>query len=115
MRSPNSRGGAVTRPAVASVACHRAPRLGLEDGLDVFEPAGILPVRLPRRQGASPSWSDRPRGPRSSHPRNRAARLPLSAGLLHVPISVVSTEGPLDFARGKLRPERRDLASTISS
>jgi hypothetical protein len=32
-----------------------------------------------------------------------------------VPISVVSTEGPLDFARGRLRPERRDLASTISS
>ena len=25
---------------------------------------------------------------------------------------VVSTEGPLDFARGKLRPERRDLLST---
>ncbi len=28
-------------------------------------------------------------------------------------ISVVSTEGPLDFARGRLRPERRDLLSTI--
>src|SRR5918995_5719671 len=28
-------------------------------------------------------------------------------------IFVVSTEGPLAFARGKLRPERRDLLSTI--
>ena len=28
--------------------------------------------------------------------------------------SVVSTEGPLDFARGRLRPEWRDLLSTIS-
>ena len=27
---------------------------------------------------------------------------------------VVSAEGPLDLARGKLRPERRDLLSTIS-
>src|SRR5258707_5964818 len=27
---------------------------------------------------------------------------------------VVSTEGPLDFARGRLRPERRDLLSPIS-
>src|SRR3979490_1790279 len=27
---------------------------------------------------------------------------------------VVSTEGPLDFARGRLRPEWRDLLSTIS-
>src|SRR5918999_1825599 len=30
-----------------------------------------------------------------------------------MPTPVVSTEGPLDFARGKLRPERRDLLSTI--
>ena len=29
-------------------------------------------------------------------------------------IPVVSTEGPLDFARGRLRPERRDLLSAIS-
>src|SRR6266851_9931669 len=29
-------------------------------------------------------------------------------------ISVVSTVAPLDFARGKLRAERRDLRSTIS-
>src|SRR5260370_40490253 len=29
-------------------------------------------------------------------------------------LSVVSTEGPIDFARGRLRPERRDLLSTIS-
>jgi hypothetical protein len=28
-------------------------------------------------------------------------------------IFVVSTEGPLAFARGKLRPERRDLLTTI--
>src|SRR5580704_17144248 len=28
--------------------------------------------------------------------------------------AVVSTEGPLDFARGKLRPEWRDLLSTKS-
>ena len=32
----------------------------------------------------------------------------------HIANPVVSTEGPLDFARGRLRPERRDLASTIS-
>ena len=43
---------------------------------------------------------------RSRHRRCRSAPMPSG----RTPkISVVSTEGPLDFARGKLRPERRDL------
>ncbi len=46
-------------------------------------------------------------GSKATTPRSRR-----TAGLSHVMISVVSTEGPLDFARGKLRPERRDLLST---
>src|ERR1700730_8128285 len=39
---------------------------------------------------------------------------PPPGGLSHIATPVVSTEGPLDFARGRLRPERRDLLSTIS-
>src|SRR5580704_1905768 len=38
---------------------------------------------------------------------------PFEAGLWHLGIPVVSTEAPLDFARGRLRAEWRDLLSTI--
>ena len=39
---------------------------------------------------------------------------PPSVGQSHIRRPVVSTEAPLDFARGRLRAERRDLLSTIS-
>src|SRR6266851_2651686 len=42
------------------------------------------------------------------------ARSSPGAGLSHIAISVVSTGAPLDFARGKLHAEWRDLRSTIS-
>jgi hypothetical protein len=34
---------------------------------------------------------------------------------MNAKFSIVSTEAPLDFARGKLRPEWRDLVPTIIS
>ncbi len=60
-----------------------------------------VPVRASRTDEAGSDWAT-------------LVPAPATAWLSHMTTSVVSTEGPLGFARGRLRPEWRDLLSMIS-